>query len=109
MHHQHAADGIPEYDPFWQIPSGRAYASSGNANLSFMPAELHPNFFRLFLQLVNSNPIFQCACSSCQRGAIHRFTKYALYSASQDVEENIEYQTQDTSIMNLSSSIISHW
>lgn len=109
MHHQHAADTVPEYHPFWQILSGRADASSGNANLSFVLAELHPNFFRLFLQLVNSNPTFQCACSFCQRGAIRRFTKCVLYSASQDVEENIEYQTQDTSLMNLSSFIISHW
>lgn len=70
-------------------------ASSGNVNLSFVLAELHPNSFRIFLQLVNSNPIFQCACSSCQHGAIHRCTKCVLYSVSQDVEVNIEYQTQD--------------
>lgn len=76
MHHQHAANGIPEYDPFWQILSGRADAPSGNANLSFVLAELHPNFFRLFLQLVNSNPIFQSTCISCQCGAVHRFTLF---------------------------------
>lgn len=96
MHHQHTADSIPECDLFWQILSGRTGASSGNANLSFVLAELHPNFFRLFPQLVNSNPIFQCACSSCQCDAICRFTKCQFYSASQDVEENIEYQIQDT-------------
>lgn len=108
MHHQHTADGTPEYDPFWQTLSGRHNASSGNANLSFVIAEKHPKFFRLFLQLVNSNPIFQCAFGSCQHGAVCRFTKCVLCYASHDAEGNTEYQTQNTSLMNLSSFIISH-